>query len=214
VSVPDTVFDALPPEPYGSVRPIVRDGDLLLCSAYDAGSRVIRWATRSLWSHVAIAFRMSEIDRVMVLECVEHIGVRAVPLSDFVTRTSSGTKPYPGRILLARHRELAANPDHPVMKRMSAFAFDRLGDKFSSREMLKIALRIALGRLGRSIPQRIAADDEYICSEYVARCYEAVGLPIQWDGQGFIAPADIAADPRILPVAQISTRAGVPAHAG
>src|SRR5882757_7557682 len=96
------VLTTLAPQPYAAVRDEVRDGDILLCSAHDRFSRLIRWATKSPWSHVAIAFRMDEIDRVMVLECVAKIGVRAVPLSSFLARTSGGIAPYPGRILLAR----------------------------------------------------------------------------------------------------------------
>ena len=49
---------------------------------------------------------MRESDRVLVLECVQRMGVRAVPLSDFVARTSSGVRPYPGRIVQARHQDL------------------------------------------------------------------------------------------------------------
>lgn len=200
-----SVLSELPPLAYAVVRDSVRDGDVLLCSATDAGSRLIRWATRSPWSHVAIAFRMTEIDRVLVLECVQRIGVRAVPLSDFISRTSSGEHPYPGRILLARHLDMPADALAPTMRRMSEFAFDRLGDKFSTMEVVKIGLRLAFGRLDLVLPTRLRPDDEYICSEYVAGCFEHVGLPIAWNGLGFIAPSDIAEDPRIVAVAQIRT---------
>jgi len=205
MTVRDPVLSALPPQPYESIRGQVRDGDLLLCAATDMGSRLIRWATQSVWSHVAIAFRMAEIDRVLILECVNRIGVRAVPLSDFITRTSSGTHPYPGRIILARHQLLARQGSQMAMKRMSEFAFDRLGAKFSKLETAKIALRIAFGRLNKPLPRPLESDDEYICSEYVAKCYESIGLPIAWDGRGFIAPADIARDPGIDAVARIRT---------
>jgi hypothetical protein len=206
MTISRTVFTEFPPQPYAVARDRVRDGDILLCSARDPGSRLIRWATRSPWSHVAIAFRVDEVKRVLVLECVQSIGVRAVPLSDFISRTSSGTRPYPGRILLARHADLPVHADHAVKRAMSRFAFGRLGDKFSNLETAKIGLRIAFGRLGRVMPRRLEPDDEYICSEYVAKCFEHVGVPITWDGRGFIAPADIAADPRVVAVAQIDTR--------
>jgi hypothetical protein len=55
------------------------------------------------------------------------------------------------------------------------------------------------------MPGRLSPDDEFICSEYVARCYERIGLPVPWDGLGFIAPADFARDPALAPVAQIQT---------
>lgn len=202
------VFETHPPQAYDMVRAQVRDGDIMLCAATDMGSRAIRWATRSIWSHVAIAFRARDIDRVLVLECVESIGVRAVPLSDFITRTSSGTTPYPGRILQARHQGLQLTADHSTMRRMSGFAFDRLGDKFSNVETAKIGLRILLGRLNIRLPARLSPSDEYVCSEYVAKCFDAVGITIAWDGMGFIAPSDIALDPDVMPVAQIRTGRG------
>ncbi len=205
MTISDTVFSELPAQPYQTVRTMVRDGDLLLCSATDPGSRLIRWATRSIWSHVAIAFWLVEAERAMVLECVEKIGVRCVPLSDFTTRTSSGQTPYPGKILLARHQAIPEKPQEATMKRMSSAAFARLGAKFSSAEIVKIASRITFGRLGRKLPGRLEPDDEYICSEYVAKCFESAGMKFEWDGLGFIAPHDIARDPHVVPVAQIET---------
>jgi hypothetical protein len=199
------VLTTLTPQPYAAIRDEVRDGDVLLCSATDFFSRLIRWATKSPWSHVAIAFRMPEIDRVMVLECVEKLGVRAVPLSDFIARTSSGAEPYPGKILLARHRGMSAKSRARPMKKMAEFAFDRLGERFSQAETLKIALRIAVGRFERRMPRTLGAKDEFICSEYVARCFKAIGIEVPWDGLGFVAPADFACDPRIDAVALVKT---------
>lgn len=201
---PDAL-ETLRPQPYKEVRGQVRDGDILLCSANDDFSRLIRWATRSAWSHCALAFRMEEIDRVMVLECVEKLGVRAVPLSAFIARTSNGIEPYPGKILLTRHRGMAAKSRRRPMRRMARFAFDRLGDRFSGAEIAKIALRIVAGRLGRPMHPSLGPKDEFICSEFVARCLEEVGLKVPWDGLGFVAPADLAADPRMDAVARIET---------
>jgi len=43
--------------------------------------------------------------------------------------------------------------------------------------------------------KKIEFDREFICSEYVARCYEQVGIEVKWNQLGFIAPSDFAADP-------------------
>ncbi len=211
MTVPPEVLDQLPPQPLGEIRAAVRDADVLLCSAHDPMSRVIRWATKSPWSHVALAFRLEEIDRVIVLECVERMGVRAVPLSSFIRRTSSGVEPYPGRIVLARHKGFAAKSRAEPLKPIAKFAFDRLGDRFSQAEMMKIVMRILMGRFERRMPRSLGPKNEFICSEYVARCFETVGLKVPWDGLGFIAPCDIAADPALNAVAQIDTR---PGHGG
>jgi hypothetical protein len=133
-----------------------------------------------------------------------------VPLSSFIRRTSSGVAPYPGRILLARHRGFAATSAEQPLKRIADFAFDRLGDRFSHLETAKIALRVIVGRVRVTMPRLLGPDDEFICSEYVARCFEAVGIKGPWDGLGFIAPSDIAADPDLDPVAQIDTHPSSP----
>jgi hypothetical protein len=205
MAIHPNVLTDLAPQPYAKVRETVRDGDLLLCSATDPFSRLIRWGTKSPWSHIAIAYRLEDIGRVIVLESVAKIGVRAVPLSNFISRTSAGVTPYPGQILLARHRGMGAKSRRQPIRKMEKFAFDRLGDKFSTRDMVKIALRIALGRFERKMPHSLGAKHEFICSEYVARCFQELGLEIPWDGLGFIAPCDFALDPRIEAVAQIKT---------
>jgi hypothetical protein len=148
---------------------------------------------------------MRESDRVLVLECVQRMGVRAVPLSDFVARTSSGVRPYPGRIVQARHQDLPrarASRAWPIWRSSPSPGWATNSPKW---ETVKIGLRIALGRLNAAMPSLLVADDEYTCSEYIAKCYESIGLAIAWNGQGFITPADIAKDPRIVAVAEIQT---------
>ena len=143
----------------------------------------------------------------MAFESVHTIGVRAVPLRKFIKRTSSGVTPYPGKIILARHEEFAAKKrgDNNAERRLGDFAVDRFGDPFASGEILKIAGRILLGRTGMKTPRILAAHDEFICSEYVAKCFEILGIDIAWDGSGFIAPGDFARDPKMHAVARFET---------
>src|SRR5579871_3856759 len=205
MAVPADALQQFKPQPYKAVRAMVRDADLLLCSTSHAFARLIRWSTRSPWSHVAMAFRLEEIDRVIVLECVEKIGVRAVAFSNFVRKSPFGREPYPGRILLARHAGMGAKSRQKPLRRMAAFAFDRLGDRFSQAEMAKIALRIVLGRFNVKLHPSLGPNDEFICSEYVAKAFQEVGIEFPWDGCGFIAPSDIAADPKVTAIAQVQT---------
>ena len=151
-----------------------------------------------------MVFRVDSLDRVVVIEAVEKIGVRAVTLSDFVSRDSAGTHPYPGKILFVRHEELKGEISDPRVLELARFAFGRLGCKFAPGEIAKIAMRIADARLfgNRKTPRALLSDDEFICSEFVAGAYDKAGLPIPWDGLGFIAPCDIADDPSVTIVAQ------------
>ncbi len=205
MTIENDALRTLKPEPLSAVARRIRDGDILLCSGNDPFSKLIGWATKSPWTHVALAYRWPDIGRIMVFESVQQLGVRTVPLTTFLTQSSTGTKPYPGRIILARHDDYAdkgGEAGGAAMKRMADFAVDRFGDPFSGVEIAKIGLRVALGRLNLKLPKDMGPKNEFICSEYAAKCLHAVGIDIPWDGLGFIAPADFALDPKIKALAQ------------
>ncbi len=202
MSIDRSVLSELPAEPLETLAPRIRDGDLLLCSATDPASRLIGWSTKSPWTHVAIAWRWPEADRILALECVQRLGVRAVSMERFLSETSSGVKPYPGKIVLARHAQVAALADP---KAVGDEAIDLIGSRFSAFEIAKIGLRIAVGRFDRKMLKPLRPADEFICSEYVDRCFRCAGVEIQWDGLGFIAPSDIADDDHVSAVARFQT---------
>jgi len=209
MAIDDSVLKTLKPEPLSAIAGRVRDGDILLCSATDPFSRLIGWSTSSPWTHVALAYRWQSVSRIMVFESVQQIGVHAVTLERFISQTSTGQKPYPGRIILARHQDYAekgGKAGGAAMRRLADFAVDRFGDQFDGFEILKIAARIVFGRTGREMPKFLGPKDAFICSEYAAKCFEAVGIEIEWDGRGFIAPASFANDPGVKAIAQFKTR--------
>lgn len=203
MAIPDTILADLPPQTYDALRPDLRTGDLLLWNGRSRFSRAIAWATSSPWSHVGLLVRLDSVDRVMVLESVEKLGVRAIPLSSYVSRDQRNPHRANGEILIARHKKFEAQATPKRLRAMGEFAADRLGAPFSSHEVAKIGLRIALGGLGVRMPGRVQPKDDYICSEYVAGCYAALGIDIPWDGRGFIAPADFARDAGVAAVARL-----------
>ena len=193
----------LPAQPLTALLDQIENGDLLLCSANDPFSRLIGWSTKSPWTHVGFAWRWPDAGKVWALECVQHIGVHSVGIERFISQTSSGTRPYPGKIVLARHDSLASIADlHPMIDD----AIDLMGCRFSPGEIVKIASRVAFGRFGRHMPRPLKSKDEFICSEYVDRCYGRVGLDFKWDGLGFISPADIANEEKVRAIARFETR--------
>ena len=198
----DDVLRSLKAQPLSEIAPLVKDGDLLLCAAHDPFSRLIGWSTKSPWTHVAVAWRWPGADEILALECVQHIGVRAVTLEKFTTQTSSGTTPYPGKIVLARRSGLDGEAQREAL---IAEGLDHLGDRFDGREIVRIGLRIVAGRLDRKTPRLLLPRTEFICSEYVDVCFKAAGLDFTWDGLGFIAPCDIARDERVEAVARFET---------
>ena len=209
MAIDDDVLTTLKPEPLSALTRRIRDGDILLCSGADPFSKLIGWATRSPWTHVALAYRWPALGRIMVFESVQQLGVRTVPIAKFISQSSSGKKPYPGKIILARHDDYAdkgGKAGSAAMERLADFAVDRFGQPFAGLEILKIAARICLGSLDRKMPKAMGPKNEFICSEYAAKCFHAVGIEIEWDGLGFIAPADFARDPKTRAIAQFKTR--------
>ena len=202
MTIDPRVLTDMEARPLDELLPLMRDGDLLLCSATDPFSRLIAWSTKSSWTHVGLAWKWPQVDRVLALECVQHIGVHAVAMDRFISQTSSGTRPYPGKIVLARHDGLQRMSD---INAVVDDAIDLMGCRFSPAEIVKIATRIVFGRFDRHMPQRLRPKDEFICSEYVDRCYRKVGVEIRWNGRGFISPADIANDSNVHAVARFQT---------
>lgn len=208
MAIPDDYLATSKPEPLEAVAARLRDGDLLLCSARDPFSRLIGWATKSPWTHVALAQRWPQLGRILVFEAVQSLGVRAIPIERFIAESSTGRRPYPGRIVLARHDELyrRCEAGGAALQRLADFSIGRLGDRFAPGEIVKIGVRIVLGRLNFRLPETMGPKDEFICSEYVARCFDAIGIPPPWDGLGFIAPSDFASAPETRAMAEIKTR--------
>lgn len=183
---------------YSVLRQQIRSGDLLLCSGSSVFSKLIQNATQSVWSHVGFIIRLENIDRIMILESVESIGVRTVPLSSYISNYNGTGKGYPGKILIARHLAFHANE----INNLSKHAVDLLGYPYNSQEIARIAARIAIRALRiNNVSKNAFAQNEFICSEYAYTCYKSVGIEIKYNQAGFIAPADFARDPQVEPIA-------------
>ncbi len=157
-------------------------------------SRMIQAASDSVWSHVAFVMRLDAIDRVMVLESLEPIGVRTVPLRKYVEDYDSRGSPYPGRLAVARHDEFEKKANGRALRRLGKFGVDLFGYPYDRSEVARIAARIVASKLRspRLSVRAVRRDREYICSEYVWECYKSLGISIDYDRRGFIAPADFA----------------------
>lgn len=202
MSITVEAFPNVPAEDYNVLRSKIRSGDILLCSGTALFSTLIQKASKSIWSHVAFILRLDTIDRIMILESVEPIGVRAVTLSSYVCNYDGTAKGYPGRILLARHAQF----DPANIANLSKIAVDLLGHPYDKDEILRIATRLMARATGFEFsPGTIKQDREYICSEYAYECYQSVGININYDPGGFITPADFAKDPYINAINFIKT---------
>ncbi len=187
-------FPTAPAVDYAQFRSRIASGDLLLCSGSGIFSRMIQAGTSSAWSHVGFVMRLDAIDRVMVLESVEPLGVRTVPLSKYLTDYDSEDNPYPGGFVIARHDDFEAKATQAKLRKFGQFAVNLFGYPYDKDEIAKIAARIVAGFLPFSAADKKALkrDREYICSEYVWECYKSLGIRVEHDKKGFIAPADFS----------------------
>lgn len=211
-------FPSQSPLHYASLRNELRTGDLLLCSGTGWFSQMIQAATGSVWSHVACIVRLELIDRVMVLESLEPVGVRSVPLSKYLRDYDSRGKPYPGQMCIARHKDFEAHASPADLARFGHFAVDQLGYPYDNQMIAKIAARITLTQwldkpardeaLDEWADAGLERDSAYICSEYVWECYQSLGLDIAHDPMGFVSPADIASDPAVELIGVLRSEGG------
>ena len=190
-------FDALEPLPYSQARLLLQTGDILLFHSTAIGSFVIETFTESLWSHASIIWQVKDVDRVMLLESVDKMGVRCSRLSNRINGCAPDPRPYNGKLLVLRHKAVPAPIPDATAKAMMGFALDRLGYPYSTQELVDVAERIAAGLLHIAVSGEVASSVAYICSEYVACIYAAVGLELMQDKEGFVAPADISLDPNL-----------------
>jgi hypothetical protein len=196
MAVTTAQFDAMTPAPYSQARSTLRTGDILLFHSQGLPLELAQHFTDSLWGHAAFLWRMQDIDSLLLLESVHSHGVRAVALSKRINGSAAAPSPYPGKLLVLRHSQFPET-DAAAIGKMTRFALERLGYPYSMEEIGRISLRVAEGLAGRSVHGALDPDHAFVCSEYVAKCYQALGISLALDKGGFIAPADIANDPNV-----------------
>lgn len=183
---------ALPLLSYPDIRSTLKSGDLLFTSGDYLISKAIQKMTDSPWSHVGIVIRIPSIDRVLLLESVEDMGVRFAPLSKYLNDYESG-KPYKGRAVIARCNDVSED----TIKGLMSFGVDELTQPYDKDEIAKIMARITLG-IGRK-----ERDREYICSELVYECFASAGKEFAYNSGGFISPEDVWGDEQVSLLSRI-----------
>lgn len=196
--VPTKSFPKIKAVDYNQIRSEIQDGDVLLCSGNGWFSKAIQSVTKSPWSHVGFVYWWHEMDRLMVMESVETIGVRTVPFSRYLNNYDGKGKPYPGGFILIRHDDFTARFTDARKKKLGQFAASRLGYKYDNDEIAKISARIMASYIPgfKSSKKELSHDEEYICSEFVHRCYKEINISVKHNTKGFIAPSDFSADPK------------------
>ncbi len=173
--------------PYSEVRDKLETGDLVFCSGKYAISGIIRYFSKSMFSHVGIIYRDTNLDRVLILEAEIIYGVRLAPLSKYMKDYHGNHKPYNGRMLLAKWK----NPiPAEELKTAISFGMDELTRPYDNWEIFRILLRV-LFRIGRKERNR-----SYICSELIVECFKKIDIKFKKNNT-YISPDEVAKDPKI-----------------
>ncbi len=199
-----------PATPYAQARGLIQNGDIALFHGNEPFSKLIETFTDGPFSHVGFVWRMDDIDRVMLLESVDQLGVRLIPLSTKLNGNGTETnKPYTGQLVIARHRDFpvgiadADHVDNQKFRDMTKYAVDRVGSPYSARDIAGIAARIMVGFAQVTEAENLVPDGSYICSEYAWECYKQIGIDIPFNAEKFIAPNDFARAEKVDFVASV-----------
>jgi hypothetical protein len=170
---------------YGEYRTTIKDGDILLYEGLNLASRVIRWATRSRYSHAGIAVWWN--DRLMVMEAVGR-GVSVTPLS-------SNIKHYHGHVQWFSTRD-EVQVDR--RQQLVQFAQEELGKEYALWKAVLLGFYLVLKK-DREKRDELARENKLYCSWYVAQVYNAAGLDLKKGvSDRFMTPEDIARSPLLV----------------
>jgi hypothetical protein len=145
-------------------------------------SRLIRWITRSPYSHAGLAAWWN--GRLMVLEAVEK-GVVETPLSANVRHYHGGVEWF------TCVDEISESDRH----RMIEFAQRELGKEYARWKAMKFGFRI-LFQKDKKQRDELRRSRRLFCSHYVAQVYNAVGKDLKKGvSDRFMSPGDVAGSP-------------------
>ena len=162
---------------YEEVRPRIQTGDLLAFAGAGPFSWLIQWRTKSRYSHVALAVRLTEgANRVFLLHAIWGLGVVLLPASRYLSS-------YRGQAWWVPLKE----PAPGIRAEMLLQALLELGRPYDWRGVVRFVL-----------PFVKQSNGAYFCSEIAAEIRRRVGL--LRDTQ--LSPAQVVEQPtNELPVA-------------
>lgn len=182
----------LPQIIYPNLKSEVKEGDIIFFTGNDDISKIIRSFTNSLWSHIAMVVRIENLDRTLILESVQTMGVRLLPLSNYVNLMKN-KEDFPKKIVIARYENLDADK----VKMMLNYGINLITKPYDRDEITRIIARMT----GHSTGERNR--NEYICSELIYECFLKAGIDIPHNSKGFISPEDIWQDTNLKAISEI-----------
>lgn len=177
----------MPVIPYEKIRDNLKTGDIVFCSGSYLFSGIIQNLTKSVWSHVAVVYKDEELGRVLMLEAEPQIGIRLIPLSNYLKDYKGTKRRYKGQMVIGKLKEPL---EQVQLNRGISFGLDALTRPYDNYEIFRIMIRILF-----KISKR-ERNKSYICSELVRDVFAKAGVIIQYSDT-YISPNNIWTDNRI-----------------
>jgi hypothetical protein len=185
--------DGRPGVAYSEARSNIRDGDVLMYRGRSLPSMIIRWATRSKYSHAGLAAWWN--NRLIVLEAVGR-GV-------MVTSLSSNVRSYHGDV---EWFTCVSDMTPQQREKMIGFAQAELGKEYDRWSAIVLGLKILFQR-DREKRDALRRERKLFCSAYVAQVYNAAGVDLKEGvSDRFMSPGDVAASPKLRKVGPLRIR--------
>ncbi|MBN8674118.1 MAG: hypothetical protein J0L56_08290 [Chitinophagales bacterium] len=177
----------LPVMPYEKIRDYLQTGHIFFSSGSYTFSGIIQKLTKSVWSHVAIVYKDEQLGRVMVLEAEPYVGIRLIPLSNYLRNYKGKKRPYKGQVAIAK---LNFDLEKQKLNKAISFGLDELTRPYDNWEIIRIMLRI-LFKTGKREKNK-----SYICSELVRDAFAKSGVLFKMNDT-YISPQEIWLDERV-----------------
>jgi Permuted papain-like amidase enzyme, YaeF/YiiX, C92 family len=167
---------------YEEVRLQIKNGDVIMYKGKKILPRLIRWLTKSSYSHAGIAVWWNE--RLMVMEAVMK-GVRVAPLSRNIYQHKGNVEWFSCKKEISEGDRL----------RMVIFAQEELGKSYARWKTVLFGVKVLFkGDLSKKDELRM--ENKLFCSQYVAQIYNSIGLDLKKNREDrFMSPGDIARSP-------------------
>jgi len=177
----------IPVMPYEKVRDFLETGHIFFSSGSYTFSGIIQRLTKSVWSHVAILYKDVHLGRILVLEAEPYVGIRLIPLSNYLRNYKGKKRPYKGQVVVAK---LNFKLEDEKLKKAISFGLDELTRPYDNWEIIRIMTRI-LFKVGRKEKNK-----SYICSELVRDAFAKAGVIFNMNDT-YISPQEIWTDQRV-----------------
>jgi hypothetical protein len=167
---------------YDVIRPHIKNGDVLMFKGKYRSSFLVRWLTKSPYSHAGIAVWWNE--RLMIMEAVMQ-GVRVAPLSRNIYQHKGNVEWFTCKKEISEEDRL----------RMVIFAQEELGKSYARWKAVLFGLKV-LFKKDLSEKDELRMENKLFCSQYVAQIYNSIGLDLKKNREDrFMSPGDIAKSP-------------------